>query len=65
MLYSYQDVTVAASEAILDMGVGAEVDADARRVAAVGVYLLWAHLVGDTAPDEDTESIMAMVDGIR
>lgn len=64
MQYSYNDVTIAATEAIADMHAGQASDSAPRRAAGAGVYLLWAHLVGDAAQEADDKRIMDLINSI-
>ena len=69
MEYTYDQVTAAAAEAIADMADGRHdvivADAGPRRAASAGVYLLWAHLVGDAARQEDTDRILTLIGEIE
>lgn len=65
MNYSYSDVTAAAAEAIADMCSSQDEPSAPLRAVGAGVYLLWAHLVGDAARQDDDDRIVRMVDEIR
>ena len=69
MKYTYDQVTAAAAEAIAEMADGQHdvivADAGPRRAASAGVYLLWAHLVGDAAKQEDIDRILTLIGEIE
>jgi len=66
MNFSYETVTSAAEEAISDMATDvSHADPAPRRAVGAGVYLMWAHLVGNDAKPQDTARIVEMIKCIR